>query len=402
MQSPETFPCTVFCRSTNVLIVTVMLLAMAFLSSARCLAEIPTRAEIDDAQSIELPDDPAAILAVVGQSPIFLGELSPKVQARIDDVLSKTGQEIPADQLRFARINLTRGLLNQAIQNKMMRESFLLDQVGTQNADKRAEADATLAARARQMFYESELPQLQKQYKVDDLTELDNLLRKKGSSLSARQRDFADAMLGHLYIRSKVEQEPTVSLSEITEFYFEHHDEYLQKAAARWEQLTVLRSNYPDLEAAKKVISDMGREAYFGGNMQAVAREKSEEPFASSGGLHEWTKKGSLASDVLDSQVFQLPLNAMSEVIADGDGLHIVRVLGRREAGFTPLSEVQDEIRSKIREGKIAESQTTVMKEMEKRIPVWTLFPSDIPGAKPLPKSIASRQINSSAKPERF
>ncbi len=201
-------------------------------------AQVPTRAEVESAQSQQLPDDPAAVIAVVGRSPVLLGDVMSKVEARINDVLSKTDQEIPEDQLHFARVNLVRGMLSQAIQNKMMRESFLLDQVGTQAADKREEADAKLTSRARQMFFESELPELKKQYEVEDLTELDALLRKKGSSLAARQRDFVDAMLGHLYIRSKVDREPTVSIAEINEYYQAQFDDYQRPTRARWEQLT--------------------------------------------------------------------------------------------------------------------------------------------------------------------
>jgi hypothetical protein len=354
-------------------------------------AQVPTRSQVDDAQSTQLPDDPAAILAVVGRTPILLGDVKPKVEARINDVLSKTSQKIPEEQLHFARVNLVRGLLAQAIQNKMMRESFLLDQVGSEAADKHQEADAKLTSRARQMFFENEVPELKKQYKVEDLTLLDNELRKKGSSLAARRRDFVDAMLGHLYIRSKVEREPKVSIAEITEYFESNTAEFERPTRARWEQMSVLLANFDSRQAAHQAIWDMGREAYFGGNMQAVAREKSQEPFAGKGGLHDWTTKGSLASEKIDRQVFSIPLNAMSEIIEDNTGFHIVRVLEREEAGIIPLSEVQDEIRAKIRQEKIAQSQRKVMEDMQVRIPVWTLFPDDTPRSKPLPQSIARR-----------
>jgi hypothetical protein len=281
--------------------------------------------------------------------------------------------------------------LAQAIQNKMMRESFLLDQVGSEAADKHQEADAKLTSRARQMFFENEVPELKKQYKVEDLTLLDNELRKKGSSLAARRRDFVDAMLGHLYIRSKVEREPKVSIAEITEYFESNTAEFERPTRARWEQMSVLLANFDSRQAAHQAIWDMGREAYFGGNMQAVAREKSQEPFAGKGGLHDWTTKGSLASEKIDRQVFSIPLNAMSEIIEDNTGFHIVRVLEREEAGIIPLSEVQDEIRAKIRQEKIAQSQRKVMEDMQVRIPVWTLFPDDTPRSKPLPQSIARR-----------
>lgn len=367
------------------------LLTAILLACQPAAAQVPTRDQVDEAQSVELPDDPAAVIAVVGRSPILLGDLMPKVEARIQEVLNNTEQTVPEDQLHFARVNLVRGLLAQAIQNKMMRESFLLDQVGTQNADKRQEADDTLTARARQMFFESEIPELKKQYEVDDLASLDDKLREKGSSLSARQRDFIDAMLGHLYIRTKVERDPDVSIAEINEYYLTHQDQYQRPTRARWEQLSVLTENFGSRQEAHQAIWDMGREAYFGGSMQAVAKEKSQEPFASRGGVHDWTAKGSLASETLDQQVFSLPLNAMSEVIEDDTGYHILRVLERKEAGTIPLREVQDEIRGKIREQKIAESQSQLMVDIQNRIPVWSLFHKDLPGAKPLPVNIAQR-----------
>jgi hypothetical protein len=355
-------------------------------------AQVPTRSQVDEAQDTQLPEDPAAIIAVVNRSPILLGELTPKVDAKIRDVLSQSSQNIPANQLHFARVNLIRGLLSQAIQNKMMRESFLIDQVGTESAEKRDEADAKLATRARQMFFETELPELQKQYKVTDRTELNEELLKKGSSLAGRQRDFVDAMLGHLYIRSKVDRDPVVSIAEINEYYKANIKEFEHPAKSRWEQITVLLKNFDSREAAHREIWEMGREAYYGGdNMKSVARNKSQEPYAKQGGLHDWTSQGSLVSDELDEQVFTIPLEKMSDIIEDKDGFHIIRVLQREAAGWTPLSEVQDDIRATIRKDKIAKAQQEVMKEMKDRIPVWSLFPDDTPGAKPLPDSIANR-----------
>lgn len=340
---------------------------------------------------ITLPDDPAAIIAYVGQTPILMGDVSTKVEAQLNEAIARSGQQFPEAQLNMARIRLTRSLLQQTIQTKMMREAFLLDQVGTQAAEKREEADAKLTMRARQMFFETEVPELRKQYKVEDLAELDRLLREKGSSLAMRQREFMDAMLGHLYIRSKVDREPTVTVSEINEYYQTRGNDFQRPARAKWEQLSVLFERFKDRETAHAAIWEMGREAYFGGSMHAVAKEKSQEPFASRGGLHDWTSKGALASDAIDQQVFSIPLNAMSEIIEDEQGYHIVRVLDRQDAGVVPLSEVQDSIRSTLREEKISQSQQEVLEEMQVMIPVWSLFHEDTPGAKPLPASIADR-----------
>lgn len=355
-------------------------------------AQVPSQQQMDAALQVDLPTDPAATVAIVGQSSILMGEISPKVEARIEDVLAKAGQEVPEEQVKFARVRMTRGLLAQKIQSRMMRESFLLDQVGTQAADKRREADATMQAKARQMFFEDEVPKLLEQYEAEDLAGLDEKLREKGASVSARQREFIDSMLGHLYIRGKVNRDPSVSLAEIHNYYQIHQEDYLHQARARWEQLTVIVSNFPNKQAAYDAIWAMGREAFFGGNMQAVAKAKSQEPFADEGGLHAWTTQGSLASKILDEQIFTLPTNAMSQIIEDTDAYHIIRVLEREEAGMTALADVQDDIRQILRDEKIQEAQKEALAEVQRRVPVWSLFPEDIPGSKPLPR-VASREI---------
>ncbi|TWT91915.1 peptidylprolyl isomerase [Neorhodopirellula pilleata] len=349
-------------------------------------AQMPTQKQMDEALQAELPDDPAATVAIVGQSAIVMGEISPKIEARIQEVLANAGQEVPDDQIQFARVRMTRGLLAQTIQSRMMRESFLLDQVATQTAEKRREAEETMQAKARQMFFEDEVVQLKKQYEAKDLGELDAKLREKGTSLAARQREFIDAMLGHLYIRGKVNKDPSVSLAEIHGYYHTHSDDFRHAARARWEQLTVLYSNFPNKQAAYDAIWAMGREAFFGGSMQAVAREKSQEPFADEGGQHNWTNKGSLASAVLEEQIFSLPTGAMSQIIEDTDAYHIVRVLEREDAGITALADVQDDIRNILRDQKIQAAQKEALAEVQRRVPVWSLFPEDIPGAKPLPR----------------
>ena len=167
----------------------------------------------------KLPDDPAAIIAVVGESRILLGDVKPKAEARIKQVMKETKQEFPPEQLEMARAGLIRQLLAQAIQSKMMRESFLLDTVGTEAADKVIEAREMMASRARQMFIETEVGEMKEKYKVNDMTELDNRLREEGTSLVERRNDFVDAMLGHMYVRNNVPRDPEVSLAEIVAYY---------------------------------------------------------------------------------------------------------------------------------------------------------------------------------------
>lgn len=343
---------------------------------------------LEAAAEIELPSDPATVIAVVGQSRILLGDLMPKVDAQLSQMIERSPQPVPKDQIEPVKVMMLRGLLRQTISNKMMRESFLLEQVATQAADKRREAAETMASRARQMFSETRIPELQEKLGTQDLNEIDSKLREQGSSLQSLQSDFIDQMLGMLYRRSKVDPSPKVSLAEIYEHYTAHPDQYHHGARARWEQLTVRFENFPTRDAAKAAIWKMLQEARFGGSMRSVAREKSQEPFAKRGGVHGWTTEGSLASEPLDRAIFDsdLPLDEISDVIADDDAFHVIRVLEREPAGLTPVADVQEKIREKIKQKKIAEAEDRVLEEIQDRVPVWSFFPDDIPGAMPLPR----------------
>ncbi|KAA5539309.1 peptidyl-prolyl cis-trans isomerase [Roseiconus nitratireducens] len=361
-------------------------------ANAQPLPELPDQAP-------PLPEDPATVIAVVGQSPILWGDVQPKVDGRINEVLASMGREFPKSELAKARLQLARSAMIQAIQTKMMKESFLIEQVGTEAADKRKEMGDMMLSRARQMFFDNELKELQKKYETTDLAELDQKMRETGSSLRARQRDFIDMMLGHMYMRSMVDQDPKVTIAEINARYHKDVDAYRHGAKARWEQLSILFENHPDRMEAKESIVALGREAYFGGNLQAVAKAKSEEPFAVDGGLHDWTTKGALASEPLDTQIFSIPLNKMSEIIEDQWGFHIVRVLERKPAGVQPLAELQEEIRAQIKKEKIAKAQEAMLVQMRKRVPVWSIYPDDVPGSKPLRIANAARGSQSDNSP---
>jgi hypothetical protein len=382
----------------NRILTASVLVAITIQLAATLIAQAPGPGGLPADESAPLPDDPSTVIAVVGQSPILWGDIEPKINSRINDALKQMGRELPESELAPARKQLARGALVQAIQSKMMSECFILDQVGTQAAEKRREVSEMMHSRARQMFFDNELKGLQEKYETEDLTKLDAILRESGSSLRSRQRDFTDMMLGHMYMRSKVEKDPKVTISEINATYAQEIDSYRHGAKARWEQLSVLFENHPTKQAATEAIKAMGREAYYGGSMQAVARDKSEDPFADEGGVHDWTTEGSLASKALDKQIFSIPINRMSEIIEDETGLHIVRVLERKEAGVLPLAELQEDIREKIKKRKITASQAKMVDEMQTRVPVWTMFPEDMPGAKSLrPTSVAIQPTTNNA-----
>ncbi len=378
------------CRCTRMFVVWMFIgIAIAICTASPAMAQGLTPEEIDELKQTELPTDPTELLAIVGDSPVLVGELLPKVDARIASLAKGDISQIPPEELRIVRLKLLRGLLTQTIQTKMLGHAFLMDRVGSSSKEQRVDAQKQIETKARNAFYEEEIPRMMKELEVDSLQALDTKLREKSSSVEFVEKEYSEQMLSQVYLREFIPRDPKITLNEIRLYYKANLQKFDQPAKARWEQLTVLFEKFPNRETAMAAISEMGNAALFGGNVQQVAREKSQEPLASSGGVHDWTRKGSLASKALDQQIFSLPVNRLSQIIEDETGFHIIRVLERTEAGISPLGRVQDEIRTTLQKEKVAEAQKKLLAKIKKDVPVYSRYPQDVDEAMPLEQNAA-------------
>ena len=174
------------------------------------------------------------------------------------------------------------------------------------------------------------------------------MLCKHGSSLDKAKRAYFEQKAGQNMVMRSMKNEAEITHEQMLDYYKDHAADYAIPAKARYEQLTVRFSKFPDPKAAFQAIAAMGNEVYLGGTQfAAVAKKSSQEPNADQGGFHDWTSKGSLASKPVDEAVFTLPLNKLSQIIEDDRGYHILRVLERQEASATPFKDAQVEIRRK-------------------------------------------------------
>ena len=138
-------------------------------------------------------------------------------------------------------------------------------------------------------------------------------------------------------------------------------------------------ARFPDKAEAYRAIAEMGNQVLGGKDFAEVARTGSHGSTAPNGGLRDWTTRGSLVSQVLDEAIFTLPPGALSPILEDEQGFHIVRVLEREEAHRIPFLEAQVEIRDKIRQQREAEQEQKYLARLWKNTPVWTVFDDAAP-----------------------
>ena len=85
-------------------------------------------------------------------------------------------------------------------------------------------------------------------------------------------------------------------------------------------------------------------------------------------------------SKTLDEAIFGLPVGELSPIIEDEQGLHIVRVIERKEAYRTPFIEAQAEITELLRGERVQKQLNEYVSRLKKETPIWTVYRQAGPG----------------------
>lgn len=324
---------------------------------------------------------PGQQLAVVGDQYILAGDLFPMVNQYMERVLSsltpEQREQISPEQIEEQRDVVLRKYLELTIEQKLLFVDFR--RTAARNAkDKVNEMFADIQKKVDQEFEKSQVDQLMNMLGVTTRSELDGKLRSYGSSLEDRRRVFLEQALGQEMLKRNTQQLPEITYADLRRRYQQDIETYTVAAKAKWEQLTVLFDQFESKEQAWNALADMGNRVRFGASLAEVATQGSQEAAASRGGFHDWTSQGSLVSEEIDSAIFSLPPNALSPIIEDARGYHIVRVLDRREAGFVPFSEAQEEIEKTLRNERKEKQRTEYLARLRSEIPVWTIFDGQV------------------------
>ncbi len=311
------------------------------------------------------------MVAVVGDERILAGD----ILAQVNQFIELNREKIPPGREEYYRDRLMQQVLENEIQTKLVYLDFLR-QIRSKGAGQ--EKITEIHNRVYEQFDEKRLPDLMEKAKVTSPAELDAKMREQGSSLMKHKRQFAEKVMSQQWIRDtdKVNYEPIVTHAQMLDYYYAHVEEdYAHSAKARWEHLMAEWDKFPTKAAAYEAIRAMGNEVYLGGApLWAVAKRSSHGVTASDGGQYDWTTQGSLKSKVLDQAIFELPLKQLSPILEDEEGLHIVRVLERQEAGRTSFETAQSEIKEKIKKQEVQKQVDAFLAGLRKNTPVWTIF----------------------------
>jgi PPIC-type PPIASE domain len=330
------------------------------------------------------------LIAVVGTDRILAGDMAAMVEPVIMENKAKIRSKQEEENLRT---QLTRQALPTYVQKKALQQEFFRDIAGNVPPKELQKKQDEVMAMASKAFYTNFVQvELFKKHDVDNVADLEQKLQENRLSLPIMKNFFLmqvfSMQLEDKYIAHTFE----ISPAEILAYYRANSAKWEMPARAKWRQLTVRFDRHSNRAEADNMIRQMGNEIATGGRpFEAVAKAKSEGFTAEDGGKHDWTTQGSVKSAKIDQAIFTLPLARLSEIIEDEVGLHIIEVMEREAARTQDMSEIQTEIReilsNKIRDDKLKEFHKKVLD----RVPIWSQWPEDIPGARPLDQAVADQ-----------
>jgi hypothetical protein len=288
------------------------------------------------------------------------------------------GEQMKADKMQSAQRELLKNEVARLVDRKLLYNDFRRT-VPAENLPR-------IEDNLREPFEERELPSLYKRLNVDNKRDLEKELTRLGSSLADAQRAFNEQVIAGEWLRSKIKVNEDVSPDELIEYYRAHLAEYDYPSQARWEELVVRKNRFKDPSEAFAELAKMGNEVWQNGTKQPVrgaafaevAKKKSDGFTAKDGGLRDWTTKGALSCKEIDDALFTLQVGQMSSIIDDGTTFIIVRVLERKDAGRKPFTDVQGDIRDRLKEQRFqAEAQKYITK-LRKDARIWTVFTGNV------------------------
>lgn len=298
-------------------------------------------------------------------------------------LIEKNG--VPPEQVDEATEYLMQQQLRGYIDTKLMFADFRRNAPG---ADMKAIRD-----QLNEPFYNGgnsgkspgSVPGLMEALEVDNMQALEVKLHQLGTSLADRKEAFVEKAIAQTWASEKIHvDKPTYT--QLLDYYQEHKQDYAYPTQAKWEELSVQFSNHPSKEAARAKLVEAGNLAW----RRVQAKPGSSEPVfkdiaikysegynAKQGGLYDWTTKGALVDNSLDTALFTLPVGALSPIIETDSGLHIVRVVDRREAGYTQFADLQDEIHSQMMNESFREKMQEHLGKLRRETRIWTIYTGD-------------------------
>lgn len=296
------------------------------------------------------------IAVVVNGVPIFAEDVIRQLPVELQLNILRAEKEWPPEKYQALRRAVIDKNLQPHIEQELLLQALKLKLKPEQLKEIQTKIDA--------LFNAEGIASAMKQAKVETPIELEAKLREQGVSIDALRTNFRNRQLAQQYMGQKVKPREGFDRPDILEYYQAHREDYAIRAQARWEQIQLKFAKYDGKEGARKKAGEILKKLESGAEFASLAKEFSNGPTASKGGFWDWTKQGSLKASEIDQALFEQPIGKTGPPIETEDSVHIIRVIGRTEAGYEKFEAVQEDIKAQLRNAQFHKAAKKLMKEL--------------------------------------
>lgn len=325
-------------------------------------ASAPSGADVDDSHWKEA----GRAAARVGDEVITLRELVAAVKETVRKQGGKTSQLSREEQNLVAKHVLAalieRTLMVQEAKHQLKNSEKQLMKI-QETADK--------------VWREKELPPLLRQHFVENEHQLRRKFEEEGRSLAAIQSDFRQEFLAYAFVQQKIGDKLEVSLPDMLRYYEAHKADKAnhRSAAIVWREILVDKHKHASPAEARARADALLARLRKGEAFASLAAAESDGPsrIKADGGLME-TAPGSYVVAAVNQALDTLPLNTASDVVEGPDSFHILIVESRRPGGPATFAELQDQIRTAVRDAKSDQHRRELIASLRKKTVISTIF----------------------------
>jgi parvulin-like peptidyl-prolyl isomerase len=216
-----------------------------------------------------------------------------------------------------------------------------------------------------------------------------NALTSFGMTLEQLRDDYRREITMREIVSREIQDRIDLSEDALRAFYRENEDRFSVPERRRIEEVIVLSSSGLDDNQLRKVAADVLAAAASGVSLTEASASFREQDLVSEVVDLGWLQSEELGAD-LRAAAFSTTVGTYSEPIEARGGLHLLHVFESEPGGKQPFSEVQGEVRQRLRNQSFGREMRSYMAELEARAFVREDLPPEAVGFRALAGTVES------------
>lgn len=301
------------------------------------------------------------VAATVNGVPIFCDDIRRGLPAEVSQHMAQLERavaegKVKPEEYRDYRRRVIENYMQQHIQQEVLLQALKLKLKEEQLNGIKKQLD--------KIFDTEDLPAAMKKEGVATTAELEQKLQARGSSIDSLRSSSRNRQLAQQYLGTKAASNIGYDRPDVLKYYQDHLKDYAVTGKVKWEQIQLKFAQNGGKEGALTKANEICKRLDDGEIFAVVAKECSNGPTASKGGLWKWTEQGSIKAKEVDAVLFELPVGEISQPIETQTSIEIIRVTDRTRAGHQPFEDVQDEIKNQLKAANFQRRVNELLKDL--------------------------------------